>query len=77
MVQQEKNTVESSSFGSEFVVLRIATEMIEALRYKLLTFGVRLESATEVFCDKKSVVINSSVPVSVLNKHHNTICYHN
>ena len=73
---KRQNTVESSSFGSEFVALRIATEMIEALRYKLRTFGIRLEGPTEVFCDNKSVVTNSSVPSSVLNKRHNAICYH-
>jgi hypothetical protein len=32
---KRQNTVKSSSFSSEFVALRIATEMIEALRYKL------------------------------------------
>ena len=32
---KHQNTVESSSFGSELVALRIATDMIEALRYKL------------------------------------------
>ncbi len=39
---KRQKTVESSSFGSEFVALRIATELIEALRYKLRTFGVRV-----------------------------------
>ena len=40
--RQRQNTVESSSFGSEFVALRIATEMIQALRYKLRISGVNL-----------------------------------
>lgn len=73
---KRQNTVESSSFGSEFVALRIATEMIEALRYKLRMFGVPLIGPTNVFCDNKSVVTNASVPSSVLNKRHNAICYH-
>lgn len=73
---KRQNTVESSSFGSEFVALRIATELIEALRYKLRTFGVRVESPTEIYCDNKSVVQNSSVPESTLSKRHNAICYH-
>ena len=47
--------------------------MVEALRYKLSTFGVNLEGPEEVYCDNKSVVINSRVPASVLNK--NTKCY--
>ncbi len=69
--------MESSSFGSEFVALRIATEMIEASRYKLRCFGVPIDGRpAEVFCDNKSVVTNSSVPASVLNKHHNSICFH-
>jgi hypothetical protein len=32
---KRQNTVESSTFGSEFVAMRIAIEMIECLRYKL------------------------------------------
>lgn len=73
---KRQNTVESSSFGSEFVTLRIATEMIEAFRYKLRCFGVPIDGPAEVFCDNKSIVTNASVPVSVLNKGHNAICYH-
>lgn len=73
---KRQNTVESSSFGSEFVALRIATEMIGSLRYKIRCFGVPIDGPAEVFCDNKSVVTNASVPVSVLNKRHNAICYH-
>ncbi len=32
---KKQNTVETSTFGAEFVALRIATEIIEATRYKL------------------------------------------
>jgi len=73
---KRQNTVESSSFGSEFIALRIATELIEALRYKLRMFGVPVEDPTNVYCDNKSVVTNASVPTSVLSKRHNAICYH-
>ena len=37
---KRQNTVEASSFGSEFVALRISTQMIESLRYKLRSFGI-------------------------------------
>ena len=63
-------------FGIEFVDIRIATEMIENLRYKLCCFGVYIYVPEEVLCDDKSVVTNSSVPESVLSKRHNTMCYH-
>ncbi|GFH49008.1 pol protein [Chaetoceros tenuissimus] len=68
---KRQNTVETSSFGSEFVALCIAVEMVEALRYKLRCFGVPIDGPTEVLCDNRSGVTNSSVPASTLNKHHN------
>ena len=73
---KRQNTVEASSFGSEFVALRIATEMIEALRYKLRMFGVPIVEPADVFCDNKSVADNAAIPTSMLNKKHNSICYH-
>ena len=73
---KRQNTVESASFGSEFIALRIATEMVRSLRYKLRMFGVPLDEATNVFCDNKSVVTNSTIPASMINKKHNAICYH-
>ena len=50
------------------MALRIATEIVEALMYKLRKFSVNLEVPSEVYCYNKSVVKNSSVPESVLNK---------
>ena len=68
--------LEASSFGSEYIALRICTEMLEALRYKLRCFGVPIDGPCDIFCDNRSVVTNSSVPTSVLNKRHNAIGYH-
>jgi hypothetical protein len=48
---KRQNTVESSSFGSEFIALRIAKELIVALRYKLRMFGVPVHGPANVFCD--------------------------
>jgi hypothetical protein len=50
--------------------------MIEAMRYKLRMFGVPIDGPTNVFCDNKSVVTNSTVPDSTLKKKHNAIAYH-
>jgi hypothetical protein len=73
---KRQNTIESSTFGSEFVALKIATEMNEALRYKLRMFGLDIDGPTNVFCDNKSVVTNVTNPESTLNKKHNAIAYH-
>jgi hypothetical protein len=73
---KRQNTVESSTFGSEFVALRVATELIEGLRYKLRMFGIPIDGPTDVLCDNQSVVTNALVPESTLSKKHNAICYH-
>jgi len=73
---KKQNTVESSSFGSEFVALRIAKEMIVALRYKLRMFGIPLWGPASVLCDNQGVVKNTSLPELALSKRHNAINYH-
>jgi hypothetical protein len=73
---KKQNTVESSTFGSEFVAMRIAVDQIEAIRYKLRMFGIPLDGVANVFCDNQSVVINATIPVSTLKKKHNAIAYH-
>ena len=72
---KQQNTVEASSFGSEFVSLSIYIYMIESMRYKLRCFAIPVEGPAEVFCDNMSVVKNSSIPISALNKRHNAICF--
>ena len=53
------------------MALRIYTEMVEALMYKLRKFGVNLEGPAEIYCDNNSVVTNFSVTASVLNRGKN------
>ena len=65
--------IESSTFGSEFIALKTAVEMNEGLRYKIRMMGVPLRGPTNVFCDNKSVVTNSTVPESTLKRKHNSI----
>ena len=73
---KRQNTVETSTFGSEYCAMKTAIDMIEGLRYKLRMMGVPLIGATAVFCDNQSVVKNSTAPESVLKKRHNAIAYH-
>jgi hypothetical protein len=73
---KRQNTVETSTFGSEYCALKIAIDMIEGLRYKLRMMGIPLNGLTSVFCDNQSVVKNTTAPESVLKKRHNAIAYH-
>jgi hypothetical protein len=56
--------------------MRITTELIESLRYKLRMKGVPIETPTNVFCDNQSVVTNTTIPESTLRRKHNAIAYH-
>ena len=73
---KRQNTVETSTFGAEFCALKIAVEMIEALRYKLRMFGIPIDGSTNVYCDNEAVYKNTSIPESVLKKKHHSIAYH-
>ena len=73
---KRQNTVESSTFGSEFVALKIAMEMNCAIRYKLRMMGVPVEGPSYVLGDNQSVITNVTNPVSQLSKRHNAIAYH-
>ena len=75
-LSRRQNTVETSTFGSEFVALRTARDIIISMRFKLRKFGVPLEGPAQVFCDNQGVVMNASIPESVLTKKHNAINYH-
>ena len=71
-----QNTVETSTFGSEFIAMRMAAEHIEVLRYKLCMFGIPVEGPMNVFCNNEAVFKNTMIPESTLKKKHNSICYH-
>ena len=73
---KKQNSIETSTFGSEFVALKTAVEIIQGMRYKLRMMGVPIEGPTNVRCDNMSVVYNTSRPESTLKKKSNSIAYH-
>ena len=73
---KRQNTIDSSTFGSEFVALKIAAEMNDAMHYKVCMLGIPISEATKTFCDNNSVVLNVKRPESTLQKKQNSIAYH-
>ena len=69
-------TVETATYGSEFVAARQATEQIIDLRTTLRYLGVPLDGPAFMFGDNQSVLIQSNIPHSALNKRHNALAYH-
>jgi hypothetical protein len=75
-ISKRQKTVETSTYGSELVSSRVATELILEIRYILRSLGVALDGPTLMSGDNMSVVLNTTVPSSVLKKKHNAIAYH-
>jgi hypothetical protein len=69
-------TVETATYGSEFVAARIATDQIIDLRTTLRYLGVPINGCSHLFGDNASVVISASIPHSSLKKRHNALSFH-
>jgi hypothetical protein len=73
---RRQNSVEASTFGSEFTAMKNVVEMIETLRCKLRMFRVPIEGPTNVFCDNGAVCANATRLESSLTKKHHSIACH-
>jgi hypothetical protein len=59
---KRQNTIESSMFCSEFVAMKIATEMVEGICYKLQMMGIQLDGPANIFGGNESDVKNKTRP---------------
>ena len=73
---KKQGSVQTATFGSEFVAARTATEQIIELRYVLRYLGVPIKGPTFLFGDNQSVVGSSSIPHGRLHKRHVILSYH-
>ena len=73
---KKQNSCETSTFGSEFMAMKQATEYVRGLRYKLRMMGIRVDEPAFVFGDNQSVLANTTNPASTLKKKSNAIAYH-
>jgi hypothetical protein len=75
-ISKSQKKVETSTYASELVASRVATELILEVRYMLRSLGVALDRPALMLGDNMSVVLNITVPSTVLKKKHNGIAYH-
>lgn len=73
---KKQATVETATYGSEFVAARIATEQIVDLRTTLRYLGVPIREYSYMFGDNSSVVTSATIPHSKLSKRHMALSYH-
>jgi hypothetical protein len=71
-----QSTVETATFGSEYVSARTCTEQIIDLRTTLRYLGVPLQGSSIVFGDNETCINTASVPHGKLHKRHNALSYH-
>ena len=65
---KKQTCIQTSTFGSEFTAMKDGCEYVRGLRYKLRMMGIPMDGPTYILGDNQSVLVNSSVPTSVLKK---------
>jgi hypothetical protein len=75
-MSKKQTSVESSTFGSEFVAMKQSCEYIRGLRYKLRMMGIPCEGPAYIYGDNQSVLANTTIPDSTLKKKSQSIAYH-
>ena len=73
---KKQATVETATYGSEFVVAKTATEQIMDMRYTLRYLGAPITSKSYMFGDNRSVATSATLPHSTLSKRHNILAFH-
>ena len=68
--------MEKSTYGSELVTAKVATELILEYRYLLRMMGSEPDGPAIMLGDNNSVVLNCSMPSSVLKKKASSCSYH-
>ncbi len=73
---KKMNTVETATYGAEFVSARTCIEQLIDLRTTLRYMGVPLREKSFIFGDNESVVNSATQPYAKLHKRHNVLSFH-
>jgi hypothetical protein len=73
---KKMNTVETATYGAEFVSARTCIEQLIDLRTTLRYLGVPIREVSYMFGDNESVVNSSMYPHAKLHKRHTALSFH-
>ena len=73
---KKQATVETATYGSEFVAARTCVEQITDLRLTLQYLGVNVRPKSFMFGDNDSVVNSANMPHGKLHKRHTMLSFH-
>ena len=70
---KKQTSVESSSFGSELIVMKQRCKYLQGLWYKLRMIGIPITGPSYIYTDNQSVLANTTTPSSALKKKSQSI----
>ena len=73
---KRQSSVQTTTFGSEFIALKKAVEETLTLRYHLQSMGVEVTKPTVIYGDNLSSITNTTLPGSALSKKYLALSYH-
>ncbi|MGH7954827.1 MAG: Ty1/Copia family ribonuclease HI [Gloeomargaritales cyanobacterium] len=73
---KRQSSVQTSTFGAEFLALKKAVEDAITLRYHLRSMGIKITKAANIYVDNMGVILNATNPGSTLNKKPVALSYH-
>ena len=73
---KRQSSVQTATFGAEFVALKKAVEEAITTRYHLRSMGVSVTKPTIIYGDNLSAIVNTTLPGSSLKKKYLALSYH-
>ena len=74
-MSKNQGSCETSTYGSELVAMKQATEFVKGLRYKLRMMGVPVDEPAFIFGDNQSVLHNTWAPPIYLEEEIKLNCF--
>jgi hypothetical protein len=71
-----QKTIETSTYGSELVAARIATDIAIEFIYNVRMMGFEIDRPVNMFGDNQSVILNTTIPSSQLKKKIHGCAHH-
>ena len=71
-----QNTIETTTYGSEFIVAKQCAEQVRELQETLKFMGIFIKESTWMLGDNSSINISSTIPSSMLKKRYQALSYH-
>jgi hypothetical protein len=73
---KKQATVQTATFGSEFITARTTIDQTIDLRMTLRYLGIPIREKSYIFEDNKTVIDAPSTPHAKLHKRHNALSFH-